>query len=323
MSRMCNSYSDMGHRILVGFCRLARPCIQGFVWAQSSRIAIYCFLCFCCVLTTQVLTAVSITGRVLLTETEHSRYHVQITDSKSESLRVNQSYVFSVGKGDQSDFYLGRSIEAEAVFYGNQWHLERIFPTDGIGAKAYYDLNEKFHRSVQSISRRNFVVESDYILSFAGINQAAQFFQFKDFLGKVLVVNFIFTRCQAAEMCPASTLRMARMQDLARERGLGNLHFLSISFDPENDSPGVLRQYAESYGIESDSFTFMTSKEQWVEDLMRYFGIITIEEDGTINHTMATLLINSQGRVHYRKEGSVWTVSDFLSRAEALLNPEK
>ena len=101
--------------------------------------------------------------------------------------------------------------------------------------------------------------------------------------------------------------------------GLDGLHLLSITFDPEYDSPGILKQYAKSYDIEFDTFTFMTAKPLWVEDLMRYFGIITMVQDGTINHSMATLLIDQKGRIHYRKEGSVWNVGDFLSRAQKLL----
>ena len=44
-----------------------------------------------------------------------------------------------------------------------------------------------------------------------------------------------------------------------------------------------------------------------------------MEQDGTINHTMATLLIDQKGRIHYRKEGSVWKVDGFLTRAQELL----
>ena len=58
-----------------------------------------------------------------------------------------------------------------------------------------YDLNEKFHRMVKPMSRRNFVQEGDHIISFSGINQEGDFFQIKDFLGKAVVINFIFTRC--------------------------------------------------------------------------------------------------------------------------------
>ena len=264
-------------------------------------------------------TVVRVTALVEGTSEENSIYEVSVIDSEIKAIESGEKYKFRVGLGDRSDHYIGREIQANAVFYSNQWHLESIFPITGVGSKAYYDLNEKFHRMVKPMSRRNFVQEDDYIIAFSGINQEGDFFQFKDFLGKAVVINFIFTRCQAMEMCPASTRRMSILQDKAREIGLEDLHFLSITFDSEYDSPGILKQYGKSYDIEFDTFTFMTAKPLWVEDLMRYFGIITIEEDGTINHTMATLLIDQKGRIHYRKEGSVWKVDDFLARAQELL----
>ena len=275
-------------------------------------------LCFC-VLSLNMAIGSSIKALVEGSSEGHSLYHVKIIDSENEAFEPESRYDFRVGLGDQSDHYIGRQIEANAVYYANKWHLESIFPMDGVGSKAYYDLNDKFHRMVKPISRRNFVQEDDYIIAFSGINQDGDFFQFKNFLGKAVVINFIFTRCKAAKMCPASTRRMSMLQEKAREIGLDDLHLLSITFDPEYDSPGILKQFGESYDIEFDTFTFMTARLQWIEDLMRYFGIITIEQDGTINHTMATLLIDQKGRVHYRKEGSVWKVDDFLARAKELL----
>ena len=270
----------------------------------------------CCA---QAVHGGNVTALVEGTSEENSIYEVSVIDSEIKAIESGEKYKFRVGLGDRSDHYIGREIQANAVFYSNQWHLESIFPITGVGSKAYFDLNEKFHRMVKPMSRRNFVQEDDYIIAFSGINQEGDFFQFKDFLGKAVVINFIFTRCQALEMCPASTRRMSIFQDKAREIGLEDLHFLSITFDSEYDSPGILKQYAKSYDIEFDTFTFMTAKPLWVEDLMRYFGIITIEEDGTINHTMATLLIDQKGRIHYRKEGSVWKVDDFIERAQELL----
>ena len=59
-----------------------------------------------------------------------------------------------------------------------------------------------------------------------------------------------------------------------------------------------------------------------MDDLLRQFGILTVEEDGTINHTMATLLIDQNGRVAFRKEGSSWTVKEFLKEARELFKAE-
>ena len=154
---------------------------------------------------------------------------------------------------------------------------------------------------------------------FAMIDQHGQFVQIRSFRGKPFILNFIFTRCQLPEMCPASTARMAELQNRAAEAGLEDLQFVTITFDPEFDSPGVLRQYADGYGIDSGNFHLLTNSDpQICEDLLRRFGILTIEEDGTINHTMATFLIDKNGRVAYRKEGSQWAVQDFLDRSSAL-----
>jgi protein SCO1/2 len=119
-------------------------------------------------------------------------------------------------------------------------------------------------------------------------------------------------------MCPASSTRMSDLQEAAREAGLMDLHFVTITFDPAFDSPGILRQYAEGYGLEPENFHLLTGTQETVDDLLRQFGILTIEEDGTINHTMATLLIDANGRVAFRKEGSTWSVQEFLQAAEKL-----
>jgi len=99
---------------------------------------------------------------------------------------------------------------------------------------------------------------------------------------------------------------------------LKGLHFVTITFDPEFDSPGILRQYADGYEIEHDNFHLLTATQTLVDDLLRQFGILTMDEDGTINHTMATLLIDANGRVAFRKEGSTWSVKEFIKEAKEL-----
>ena len=78
-------------------------------------------------------------------------------------------------------------------------------------------------------------------------------------------------------------------------------------------------QYADGYGMESENFHLLTMSQSVVDDLLRQFGILTMEEDGTINHTMATLLVDANGRVAYRKEGATWSTKDFMEAATKLL----
>ena len=263
-------------------------------------------------------TSVSIQGRVLETLPEDRSFKVKLTESTDSELSVDETMNFRVGAGDLAIGYEGRKIRAKGVYYNNAWHLERVFPIDGVGSKAMTDINQQLHDLVASMSRRSYLKTGDYVPNFSMIDQQGNFLQIRELRGKSFVLNFIFTRCKVAKMCPASTMRMAELQEMARANGLENLHFVTVTFDPEFDSPGILRTYAENYGIEHDNFHLLTSTEKLTDDLLRLFGILTVEEDGTINHTMATLLIDANGRIAFRKEGSTWNVEDFLEKAKEL-----
>ena len=262
--------------------------------------------------------SIAVQGRVGEVLSDAGSLRIELTQSASAELVAGDTVEFQVGAGDLEIGYAGRLIRAEAVYYSKAWHLERVFPVDGIGAKAMVDINKQLHNATSTMSRRKYVREGDYIPNFAMIDQHGDFLQIRNLRGKPFVMNFIFTRCQAAKMCPASTTRMSDLQDAARDADLEGLHFVTITFDPEFDSPGILRQYADGYEIEHDNFYLLTATQTLVDDLLRQFGILTMDEDGTINHTMATLLIDANGRVAFRKEGSTWSVKEFLKEAKEL-----
>ncbi len=262
--------------------------------------------------------AAAIQGRVLSVLPDARLLEVELTESDDRKLEVGSTQTFRVGAGDLAIGYIGRTIRANAAYYGKKWHLEQVFPLDGLGAKAAGDVNTQLHQATASMSRRKFVKQGEYIPNFAMINQHGEFLQIRQLQGKPFVLNFIFTRCTVPTMCPASSTRMSAMQDAAREAGLDDLQFVTITFDPAFDSPGILKQYAEGYGMEPENFNLLTGDQSVVDDLLRQFGILTMDEDGTINHTMATLLVDANGRVAYRKEGASWTTEEFLEAAGEL-----
>lgn len=249
---------------------------------------------------------------------EARSFEVAVTASDEAEPAAGSTQTFRVGAGDLAIGYEGRTIKANANYYGKRWHLEQVFPLDGLGAKAAGDVNRQLHQATATMSRRKYVKQGEYIPNFAMIDQHGDFLQIRQLQGKPFVLNFIFTRCTVPTMCPASSTRMSSLQDAAREGGLEDLQFVTITFDPAFDSPGILRQYAEGYGMEPENFHLLTGDPGTVDDLLRQFGILTMEEDGTINHTMATLLVDANGRVAYRKEGATWTTEEFLEAAGKL-----
>jgi protein SCO1/2 len=149
---------------------------------------------------------------------------------------------------------------------------------------------------------------------FTLLDQEGRTVSMNRFRGKQVVVNFIFTRCPIATMCPAATLRMMALQKAAREAGVADLELVSISLDPEYDTPGVLRDYAAVRGIDTANFSFLTGPDAAVRQLLAQLGVIREFADNTIKHSLATLLINPQGRIAYRADGSVWRVEEFTER---------
>ena len=247
-----------------------------------------------------------------------SALKVRVTEPGGTGLAEDAVVRFRVGEGDLEIGYVGRDIRGEAEKRNGTWRLRKIFPTSGNGAKAMRDVNAQLRDRTAGKRRGDILREGDYIPNFALIDQDGRFLQIRQLQGNPFVMNFIFTRCPTPEMCPASTKRMADLRRMARDAGLDELHFVTVSFDPEYDSPGVLRQYAQGYGIEKDNFHLLTGDASVIDDLLHRFGILTTEADGTINHTMATFLIDANGRVAYRKEGTRWEAATFLKKAKQL-----
>ena len=134
------------------------------------------------------------------------------------------------------------------------------------------------------------------------------------FRGRQIVLNFIFTRCPIATMCPAATERMAALQQAAREAGAKDFELISISLDPEYDTPGVLKDYAQLRGLGTSNWSFLTGPDAAVRHLLAQLGVIREFEGATIKHTLATVLINEDGKITYRADGSLWQVDDFVRR---------
>lgn len=145
-------------------------------------------------------------------------------------------------------------------------------------------------------------------------NQLGEVVAFDRFRGQRVVLNFIFTRCPVATMCPASTAKMATLQRLARERGVRNLQLVSITLDPAYDTPPVLKAYAEGRGLDASNFNFLTGPEPAIRSLLAQFGVIAEPSESIWKHTLATLLIDGDGKIAHRIDGSTWDPEDFLKR---------
>ena len=135
---------------------------------------------------------------------------------------------------------------------------------------------------------------------FALTSQDGQRIALADLRGKVVAVTFIFTFCSAT--CPVLTPMMSLVQDrLGPEFGT-NVAFVSITIDPERDTPEVLKLYAQMHGADVPGWSFLTGEASVIQDLTRSYGVFTSKTaDGDIEHSFLTSIIDRHGtlRVQY------------------------
>ena len=222
----------------------------------------------------------------------------------------------AVGSGDMG--YSGRRVRGVLIRSEDQWRLERIWPVDEAMYKLLATTNRQLRRDTVTRGQKVYRSLGEYLPTFALYDQDGKVILSHAFRGKDMVLNFIFTRCAVPTMCPAATANMAALQRQAQATGIEDLELVSISFDPEYDTPGVLRAYAETRGLDLENFTLLTGPKEAIRDLLKQFGILTVNKDGAIQHTMATLLIDKKGKLRFRKEGSRWTPTEFLEQLNAL-----
>jgi protein SCO1/2 len=91
--------------------------------------------------------------------------------------------------------------------------------------------------------------------------------------GKILLINFFFTDCD--NVCPLMTENLARVQELLGSRMNKDIFMVSISLEPEHDTPAVMAAYAKSYGV-GPGWQFLTGKKDDIELLRHRLGFVDI-----------------------------------------------
>jgi protein SCO1/2 len=222
---------------------------------------------------------------------------------------------FPVTRGDADLARPGERIRADLVIdAAGAGRLEDVWPDDSPSTMAIDDGALALRQDTHDRGSGAYREVGENIPDFALYDQNGTVVQSGRFRGKQVMLNFIYTRCPIANMCPLSTAKMMATQKLARESGVRNLELVTITLDPAHDTPGVLREYAQLRGIDTSNFTFLTGPEGAIRDLLLQFGVIAQFQDGVLKHTLATLLIDEKGRITARADGSVWEPQDFVSK---------
>src|SRR5215467_8516112 len=152
---------------------------------------------------------------------------------------------------------------------------------------------------------------------FVLLNQEGNRFESTKLHGKVVVLNFIFTTC--TDVCPLFTANLAQLQRTLKN-DTGNVFFVSITTDPEVDSPKVLKSYAQRYGADFQNWAFLTGTEEQLKAVWKGLDVRVIKKGrGLVQHTSLTMILDRQGIRRFNHFGEKWQTKDLLSDISTLL----
>lgn len=137
---------------------------------------------------------------------------------------------------------------------------------------------------------------------------------------RAVIMTFIFTRCPSAEFCPKLSMKFQELRKaLDDSPWKDSVELVSVTLDPEHDTPPVLAAYAGHFGARPGSWTFANCLPDILTTLKERFSVraAVSAETGTIEHNLITALISSRGRLVKIHDGNQWRTDEILAELPA------
>ncbi|HLX42801.1 MAG TPA: SCO family protein [Bryobacteraceae bacterium] len=138
------------------------------------------------------------------------------------------------------------------------------------------------------------------------------------FRGRVVAIDFIYTRCPLPDVCPRLSANFAYLSKRLRGR---DFELISITIDPTWDRPEVLAEYAHRWQADGETWRFLTGPVEQIGTVAGLFGLIYWPEEGSITHTVATAIVSRDGRLAALIEGSSYRPDQLLALVQHSLDP--
>jgi protein SCO1/2 len=168
----------------------------------------------------------------------------------------------------------------------------------------------------------------DPVPDFTLTGQDGKPFRLSDLRGKVAVLTFIYTRCPLPDFCPAMDRRFADLATVVNTvpGRADHIRLVSISFDPEHDTPEILGKHAKSRGASPPLWSYAVASHEELARVGPLLGLIYGPGKNEIMHNLCTAVIDPEGklaRLEVGTERNKWTSADLLKTISALIPEAK
>jgi protein SCO1/2 len=154
---------------------------------------------------------------------------------------------------------------------------------------------------------------------FALVDQRGNTISLAGLRGKVVVVTFIYTRCPLPDYCPRMITNLAAVRDRFRDRLGTDVALLTVTFDPQFDTPERLLAFARSQKADVPGWFFLTGDADAIRQVCEAFGVEYWPDSGLITHTLQTAVIDREGRLAAAVEGKDFTGRQIADLVQTVL----
>jgi protein SCO1/2 len=240
----------------------------------------------------------TVKGVVKKVEPENSRVIIAheaipgFMDAMTMPFRVKAPEILAaVQAGDSVSFRL--SVTAEQSWIDNVVKISALSNSSATATN-----REPTEAAVSTVASR----PRHPLLDYAFTNELGQPVRLGEFRGQVLAMTFFFSRCPIPDYCPRlmKNFEEASLKLRSMPGAPTNYHFLSVTFDPEFDTPARLKTYAEGYGYDPSHWSFLTGPAEKMAELARLSDVKYQRDGAFFNHDLRTLIIDGSGRLRMK-----------------------
>jgi protein SCO1/2 len=143
------------------------------------------------------------------------------------------------------------------------------------------------------------------------------------FAGKVVLLDFVYTRCVLPDYCYRFSNQFGTLQRRFAGRLGKDVVQMTITFDPVHDQPQVLADYAKTWKANPRTWHFLTGSPEEIQRVCSWFGIDAWPNEGLLVHTLHTAIIDQNGKLAANLEGNQFTAQQLGDLAEAVMDRPK
>ena len=264
----------------------------------------------------------TVTGMVLRVDRAHNSFTASMQTIPGYMPAMTMPFEVRQSK-DLDGLVPGAAVEFTLVVGQNSSHAERIrivryqsVEQDPLTANRLKLLNQ----IATGAAARKPLAIGETVPEFRLTDQKRRPIALSTLRGKVLAINFIYTSCALPNFCLRIASNFGVLQKRFKAQLGRDLVLLTVTFDPVHDTPDVLAEYARQFNADPATWHFLTGAAADVQQVCHAFGVDSFPDEGLMNHSLHTAIIDRNGQLVANIEGNQFTANQLADLTHTVLN---